>query len=76
MLLSKFGLLSSITVRQVIDVHVSIEQFCDKLLAVGGDQAGNYVKMPGQKAQFVAELARDIAKKIDRVIETLGDLKI
>lgn len=77
-LLPKFGLLSPEVVRQVIDIYVVIEQFRPTLLLVKGtfdpdshSKRGHHVQMPNKRAGVVSEIARNAAKRIDAVIETL-----
>jgi hypothetical protein len=78
-LLSKFGLLSAHTVRQVIEAYVHIEQFRATLLMAGGTLHPNdhpyrgHLQMPRKRAGFIATVAKNTAKTVEAAIATLND---
>jgi hypothetical protein len=76
-LLPKFGLLDVETTRAVIDVYVSIDQYCESLIIVGGDISPltrpdrRLMYMPVERARSVAKINRDMAQMIRDAIEKL-----
>ena len=77
LLLGKLGLLDAETIQHVIDIYVSIDQYCEFLLMRGGSLAScsppdrRIIAMPLEKASYVVGVNRDLASMIDLVIKKL-----
>lgn len=76
-LLPRFGLLDIETTRDVIGIYVSIDQYCESLIMLGGAIAANnradrrLIAMPVKSASSVAKMNRDLAAMIKSVIVKL-----
>jgi hypothetical protein len=76
-LLPKFGLLDVELAREVIDVYVSLDQYCEALMLAGGHIGANnradrrLIGMPVTRASFVAEVNRDLVRMITNVLDRL-----
>ena len=76
-LLSKLGLLDVGSAREVIGAYVSIDQYCEGLLLMGGQISQNSrpdrrpIAMPIGSASAVAKLNRDLVELIGRAISKI-----
>jgi hypothetical protein len=76
-LLPKMILLSSDTVREVIGVYVSIDQYCEALMMAGGTLAPNnrpdrrVIAMPVERARYVAGVNRQLVGMITTALQRL-----
>jgi hypothetical protein len=73
-LLPKLGLLDVETTREVIGIYVSIDQFCENLILLGGHIAPNnradrrLIAMPARRAEAFANMSRRLAEMVRKVI--------
>jgi hypothetical protein len=76
-LLPKIGLLDVETTREVIGIFVSMDQYCEGLIMLGGTIAANnradrrLIAMPVARATAVAKINRDLATMIRSAVEKL-----
>jgi len=70
--IDKLGLLDELTVERIIDAYLIIEQYCERLLLMGGrvdegaEEARRLVHMPQSAALKVATLNEVIVEQIDK----------
>lgn len=75
--LPKLGLLSEATIRQTLDAYVSLDQYAEGLLLMGGQIMENnregrvLIRMPGRRGKAVAEMTRNMAAILRPVIDAL-----
>jgi hypothetical protein len=76
-LLSKLGLLDVDTIREVIGIYVSIDQYCEALIMRGGTIATSIrpdrrlIAMPVGRAAFVVRTNRQLVGMIESVVGRL-----
>jgi hypothetical protein len=79
-LLPKLGLLDAETVRSVIDIYVSIDQYCESIIMSGGTISPNnrsdrgLLSMPIASTSHMAKINRDLVGMLKPVIDRL-DIK-
>jgi hypothetical protein len=79
--LPRIWLLDSETISEVMDVYVSIDQYCEALVMMGGNMLAQnrpdrrVIGLPAARAKSVAKMNRDLCGMIDVAIKRLDEQK-
>jgi len=77
-IIPKIGLLDSDTIREVIDIYIIIDQYCEQLILLGGRIVENMpdhrrlVRMPQIRSENVATMNRNMAVLMETAITRLN----